>query len=98
LPEILKLRPSLTPEIPVYASVPLDGTEQVTAGIADAISIGLNGEPAVIIDWKSDVKPSRLIVDHYRAQVRAYLELSGAPLGLIVMMTTGEVIQVVGPN
>ena len=34
-------------------------------------------------------------IEHYRAQVRAYLAMTGAERGLIVMMTTGQVIEVV---
>ena len=36
------------------------------------------------------------IIDHYRAQVRAYLDMTGANRGLIVLATTGMVISVVG--
>ena len=37
-------------------------------------------------------------VEHYRAQVRAYLELTGADRCLIVMMTGGRVVQIRGPE
>lgn len=49
----------------------------------------------VIVDWKSDVAPKPATIEHYRAQVRAYLAMTGAKRGLIVMMTTGQVIEVV---
>lgn len=94
LPEIAELRPVLTPELPVYASALLDEVEQATAGVADAIARGPDGTPQVVIDWKSDVQPTPETVDHYRAQVRAYLDMTGAARGLIVLVTTGEIIAV----
>jgi exodeoxyribonuclease-5 len=94
LSEIAELRPILAPEFPVYASVLLDEVEQATAGIADAIGLGPDGKPQVVIDWKSDVQPAPEAINHYRAQVRAYLDMTGAARGLIVLVTTGEIIQV----
>ena len=38
--------------------------------------------------------PDPRTLDHYRAQVRAYLDMTGAERGLIVLMTTGAVISV----
>lgn len=52
------------------------------------------GLPVVVVDWKSDVNPDPQTLDHYRAQVRAYLDMTGAQSGLIVLMTTGTVIAV----
>ncbi len=94
LPEIVALRPNLLPEFPVYASTLTEGQEEATAGIADAIAFGPDGSPQVIVDWKSDVAPSPDVLDHYRAQVHAYLDMTKAKLGLIVLMTTGTVIPV----
>jgi ATP-dependent exoDNAse (exonuclease V) beta subunit len=94
LPEIAQLRPTLTPEFPVYASVLADGTERASVGIADAISFGPDGKPQVVVDWKSDLQPSPETIDHYRDQVRTYLEMTGAERGLIVLMTSGKVLHV----
>lgn len=94
LPEIAELRLVLTPELPVYASALLDEVEQATAGVADAIGRGHDGTPQVVIDWKSDVQATPETVDHYRAQVRANLDMTGAARGLIVLVTTGEIIAV----
>ncbi len=38
--------------------------------------------------------PDAETLEHYRAQVRAYLDVTGAERGLIVLMTTGAVISV----
>ncbi|MGH8431542.1 MAG: UvrD-helicase domain-containing protein, partial [Solimonas sp.] len=94
LPEIVQLRPTLAPEFPVYALVLTDDLEQATAGITDATSFGPDGKPQVVIDWKSDVAPSAETVEHYRAQVRNYLDMSGTERGLIVLVTSGAVLPV----
>ncbi|MGO7135682.1 UvrD-helicase domain-containing protein [Rhizobium leguminosarum] len=94
LPKIAALRPALLPEFPVYA---LHGDEAelvATVGIADALTVSPEGRPIVVVDWKSDVDPDPQTLDHYRAQVGAYLEMTGAEQGLIVLMTTGTVITV----
>ena len=94
IPEVAELRPGLTPEFPVYASTLTDTHEEATAGIVDAIAFGPDGRPAVVIDWKSDVDPSPETLEHYRAQVRAYLDATGAPRGLVVAVTSGRVLPV----
>jgi hypothetical protein len=94
LPEIAELRPTLVPELAVYAVVDVDGVEQATVGIADATSFDNAGRPTVVVDWKSDVQPSPAMIDHYRAQVGAYLDMTSADRGMIVFMTSGESIAV----
>ncbi|MBX9757707.1 MAG: UvrD-helicase domain-containing protein [Beijerinckiaceae bacterium] len=94
LPDIAALRPGLLAEFPVYAAQAVDGVETATAGIADALTLTAEGRPAVVVDWKSDVAPAPGTLDHYRAQVRAYLDMTSAGRGLIVLMTSGAVIPV----
>jgi exodeoxyribonuclease-5 len=94
LPQIAALRPTLLPEFPVYSSKTINGTEQATAGIADAMSVAPDGSAQIVIDWKSDVDPKPETVEHYRAQVASYLRTTGATNGLIVFVTTGAVVQV----
>jgi exodeoxyribonuclease-5 len=94
LPEIVELRPTLAPEVPVYSSTEVENVEQATAGITDATSFGSDGTPQVVIDWKSDVQPTPETIDHYRAQVRNYLDMTGTQRGLIVLVTTGQIIAV----
>jgi exodeoxyribonuclease-5 len=94
LPDIAALRPGLLAEYPVYSAQAADGVETATAGIADALTLTAEGRPAVVVDWKSDVTPAPGTLDHYRAQVRAYLDMTGAKRGLIVLMTSGTVIPV----
>jgi exodeoxyribonuclease-5 len=94
LPEVQALRPSLIAEFPVYALREEDAALVATAGVADALSISEDGRPVVVVDWKSDVNPDAQTVEHYRQQVCAYLDMTGAEHGLIVLMTTGAVIPV----
>ena len=91
LPEVAGLRPRLMPEFPVYGSIQTDTHEEATAGIVDAIAFDADGAPEVVIDWKSDVDPSAETLEHYRAQVRAYLDMTGAERGFIVTVTSGVV-------
>jgi hypothetical protein len=46
------------------------------------------------VDWKSDVAPTAQTVDGYRGQVSAYIRAKGAQRGLIVLMTSGTVYEV----
>ncbi len=94
LPEITSLRPRLTPEFPVYASTLTETLEEASVGVVDAIAFGPNGSPQVIVDWKSDVDPAPETIEHYRAQVRAYLDMTETECGLIVLMTSGVAIPV----
>ncbi len=96
LPEIAALRPRLVPEFTVYSSSESDTHEEATAGIVDAIVFGPDGTPETVIDWKSDVDPTPETVEHYRAQVRVYLEVTGAERGLVVLVTSGIVVPVNG--
>ncbi|RVC64224.1 hypothetical protein EN766_35745 [Mesorhizobium sp. M2A.F.Ca.ET.046.02.1.1] len=94
LPEIVSLRPTLAPEFPVYASNMAEELEQATAGVADAISFAADGTPRVIVDWKSDIDPAPEMIEHYCAQVRSYLDITGTERGLIVLVTSGVVFSV----
>ena len=75
-------------------SVEIAPSSAATAGIADALTVGEDGRPVVVVDWKSDVNPDAQTLDHYSAQVSAYLNMTGAERGLIVLMTRGTVIAV----
>ena len=94
LSEVAALRPSLLAEFPLYALQQEDAELIAMASIADALTVDPEGRPAVVIDWKSDVSPAQETLDHYRAQVRACLDMTGAERGLIVLMTSGTVITV----
>ena len=74
-----------------------DTHEEATAGIVDAIAFDAEGAPQVVIDWKSDLDPSPETLEHYRAQVRAYLDATGAKRGLVVCMAPG-ILQLIVQN
>ncbi|MES2018711.1 MAG: UvrD-helicase domain-containing protein [Pseudomonadota bacterium] len=95
LPAIAALRHGLVAEYCVYGAQEEQGNgEVVTAGIADAISFTHGGQPEVIIDWKSDVNPTAATIAHYRVQVGNYLALTGAKRGMIVLATSGRIIEI----
>ena len=95
LPEIATLRPRLVPEFTVYAASDMGAHEEASAGIVDAVAFDADGRPEVVIDWKSDVDPAPETVERYRAQIRAYLDMTGGERGLIVFMTSGIVDSIV---
>jgi len=97
LPEIAALRPSLVPELTVFASETVDGVETATGGVADAVGYNAQGKPHVIVDWKSDVEPEAKVLEHYSEQVGSYLAATGATSGLIVFATSGRMIRVSAP-
>ena len=96
LPQVAALRPGLVPEFTVYGSSEGDTHEEATAGIVDAVFFGPDETPETVIDWKSDVNPSPETLEHYRAQIGIYLEVTGAEHGLVVLVTNGIVISVNG--
>ena len=94
LPEIVAMRPRLIPELPVYGRRSEDDVEIAVGGVVDALCLGADGDPEVVIDWKSDVNPCATTVEHYCSQVRQYLDITGALRGLIVFVTTGQIVPV----
>ncbi|QDM40641.1 UvrD-helicase domain-containing protein [Altererythrobacter sp. TH136] len=94
LPEIAPLLSRLVPELPVYGYRCADEGAVAVSGIVDALLIGADGTPELVIDWKSDVSPSTADADLYGEQVKHYLEITGIPKGLVVFVTSGMVLQV----
>jgi ATP-dependent exoDNAse (exonuclease V) beta subunit len=94
LDEIAPLRAELLAEYPVYAVDTGDGGEAATFGIVDALTLTSDGKPAIVVDWKSDVSPDAATIEHYKSQMRAYLNITKAEAGLIVLMTSGTVLRV----
>ena len=48
----------------------------------------------LVVDWKTDVTPSAQQIDLYREQMRDYLVATGAPEGLLVFVTTDQLVRV----
>jgi exodeoxyribonuclease-5 len=97
LPEIATSRARLMPEFRVYGVEVTTAATTLTAGIADAVALDASGRIETVIDWKSDVRPDPDRIALYRAQVQDYLEAAGAPVGLIVFVTTGQIVRVERP-
>ena len=95
LPEVAALRPRLVPEFRVYASTIEDCAATLTAGIADAVAIDEEGRIDVVVDWKSDVNPGAGQIAMYREQVRDYLQSTAAPIGLVVLLSSGRIEKIV---
>lgn len=97
LPEVAALHDRLQAEVEV-AGVdpdPEDPAGQIYwGGIADAVALDEHGQVETVIDWKSDRNPNDELLEHYREQIRAYLHLTGARQGLLVLCTSGRVLQV----
>lgn len=89
LPEIVAVRERLVPEMSVYDLA--EGGSVAVYGIADAIALGDGGVAELVVDWKSDVAPDPVVIDHYRLQVDSYRKLVGARRGLVVFVTTGSI-------
>ncbi len=97
LPEVAALHGRLLAEVEVAGNETdpdTPGGTIVWSGVADAVAVGEHGAAEVIIDWKSDRDPSPEAMAHYAAQVRAYLRLTGASSGLIVLATPGSAVPV----
>lgn len=93
-PEVAQLHGRLLAEVEVAGVDPDTGAHW--AGIADAVALAADGSVETVLDWKSDRRPTPETLEHYRGQLRAYLKLTGAREGLIVMAETGETIRVSG--
>jgi hypothetical protein len=55
---------------------------------------GATGIIDLVIDWKTDVDPSPLQIGLYREQLHDYLAATGAAEGLLVFVTTGQLVWV----
>jgi exodeoxyribonuclease-5 len=93
LPEIATLRPRLVPEHTVFGSKSDGKTNTFVSGIADAVARDVNDTIEVIIDWKSDVEMNAEKFTAYRAQLGDYREQTGAKRALLVLMTTGKILE-----
>jgi exodeoxyribonuclease-5 len=92
---VAQYRQALQTEFGVFQLRSADRNETVAvAGVVDAIAYNLEGAPELVFDWKSDVAPTPDTRQHHAAQIREYLESTGAGRGVIVYMSFGEVSEV----
>ena len=87
--DVAALRPHLVPEVPVWSGSAVGS--RLIGGRADAVAVR-GDERLAVLDWKSDVAPSREDRSGHIAQLTDYIETIGAPKGAIVYMSLGEVV------
>ncbi|WEX85812.1 UvrD-helicase domain-containing protein [Sinorhizobium garamanticum] len=90
LPEIAALRPNLVPEWPIYAVLSDRPEPTALTGRIDAMALQ-DGQPAVVLDWKSDVAPTEHDMRDHTIQLSDYLRATGAPRGAVIYMTNGVI-------
>ena len=82
------------PEMTVFSARADQDSTVYVGGVADAIAYQPIGLIDLVVDWKTDVNPSVQQIDLYREQMRDYLVATGAPEGLLVFVTTGQLVRV----
>ena len=91
LPEVVVLRPRLVPEVAIHASAGSDRNLALIAGVADAVVLDESGRIELVLDWKSDVRPTPGTVDSYCRQMHDYLRATGARTALLVFLSAPTV-------
>ena len=86
LPEIAALRPKLMPEVSVWSATEL----ALLAGRADAAAYE-GVKPVVVLDWKSDVRPTPEDKAQHRGQLQEYMAAMEASRGAVVYMSLGVI-------
>ena len=86
LPELTPFISRLVPEMPLWAASP----PRFLAGRADAVVVEAD-RIELVVDWKSDVNPDATAQGAHAAQLRDYLEVTGAARGAVVYMSSGHV-------
>jgi exodeoxyribonuclease-5 len=100
LESIVAIRPRLIPELSTATRMDVDGKIKITYGIMDAAEVAQRDDDPgkadirLIVDWKSDMRPSPSAINGYIEQVRRYLETKDIAKGLIVFMSTGMIVEV----
>jgi ATP-dependent exoDNAse (exonuclease V) beta subunit len=94
IPQIAACRSRLVPELTVFSAQTDNDSTTYVGGIADAVAYLPLGIIDLIIDWKTDVSPSGQQIELYRTQLRDYLAATGASEGLLVFVTTGQLVKV----
>ena len=94
IPEIAACRARLVPEITVFSARADHDSTTYVGGVADAIAYQPIGLIDIVVDWKTDINPGAQHIELYREQLRDYLAATGAPEGLLVFVTTGQIVRV----
>jgi ATP-dependent exoDNAse (exonuclease V) beta subunit len=89
-PKLVRWRALLVAEVAVWGN-DSDGT--LLAGRADALAIE-DGALLAVLDWKSDKAPNAKDRLQHVTQIKQYMQTAGSDLGVVVYMTTQEVVEV----
>jgi hypothetical protein len=84
----------VVPEMTVFSARADQDSTIYVGGVADAIAYQPIGLIDLVVDWKTDVSPAPHQIELYRDQLRDYLVATGAPEGLLVFVSTGELVRV----
>jgi hypothetical protein len=87
--DIEALLPFMIAEVAVWERSDTD----YLSGRADALVVA-NDRIAGVIDWKSDVSPTKDVRSKYAAQVADYLRATGALAGAVVFMSSAQIVWV----
>jgi hypothetical protein len=88
--DVAALRPRLILEITILSG---SAGGFLLAGRSDAIAVE-DGNIIAVLDWKSDIAPSREERSGYIGQLSEYLAATGARRDALVYMSLGEVLWV----
>jgi ATP-dependent exoDNAse (exonuclease V) beta subunit len=88
LPDVVRLRAQLVPEVPIWSS---ESEAMLLAGRADALAVA-DGRITAALDWKSDIAPTGEDRARHAGQLRDYLRATNAPGGALIYMSLGEVV------
>jgi ATP-dependent exoDNAse (exonuclease V) beta subunit len=89
-----EMPPDAAPEMTVFSPHANAAHTIYVGGVVDALARQPDGSIDLVIDWKTDVDPDLQQIELYRRQVRDYLDATGAPEGLLVFVTTGQLVRV----
>jgi exodeoxyribonuclease-5 len=78
----------------VFSAQDDDDRTIYVGGIADAVAYQPEGSVDLVIDWKTDVNLTTQQIDLYREQMRDYLIALAALEGLLVFVTSGQLVRV----
>jgi hypothetical protein len=78
----------------VFSAQDDDDRTICVGGIADAVAYQPEGSVDLVIDWKTDVNLTTQQIDLYREQMRDYLIALAALEGLLVFVTSGQLVRV----
>jgi hypothetical protein len=69
-------------------------TDPEGSRLTSVLCCSATGTIDLVIDWKTDVNPTAQQIELYRGQLRDYLIATGSLEGILVFVTTGQIVRV----